>query len=420
MQTSFTPQQLQNPKIASSNEVLRACVHCGFCTATCPTYVLLGDENDSPRGRIYLMKEMLEQGKPATAETVKHIDRCLSCLSCMTTCPSGVNYMHLVDHARAHIEETYKRPMFERLLRNVLAFIMPRPKLFRISLIGARVAKRFAPFTSGRVRAALDLAPNSLPRPMGFGGPGTYPATGTKKARVALLQGCVQSVLDPAINVATIQLLNRLGVEVVVSGGQSCCGSLTHHMGKEPAALKSAKTTIDQWTDENVDAVVITTSGCGVTIKDYGFMLRDDKAYAAKAQAISAKTFDITEYLATLIQPKTAMNFRIAYHSACTMQHGQKIKTLPQQLLERAGFTVSEPQNSHLCCGSAGTYNILQPEISKQLRDQKIKSLEILEPEVIATGNIGCIKQMQSASAVPVLHTVQLLNWAYGGVRPQF
>jgi glycolate oxidase iron-sulfur subunit len=325
-----------------------------------------------------------------------------------------------VDHARAHIEETYKRPMFERLLRNVLAFIMPRPKLFRISLIAARAAKLFAPFTSGRVRAALDLAPNSLPRPMGFGGPGTYPATGTKKARVALLKGCVQSVLDPAINVATLQLLNRLGVEVVVSGGQSCCGSLTHHMGKEHAALKSAKTTIDQWTDENVDAVVITTSGCGVTIKDYGFMLREDKAYAAKAQAISAKTFDITEYLATLIQPKTTMNFRIAYHSACTMQHGQKIKTLPQQLLERAGFTVSEPQNSHLCCGSAGTYNILQPEISKQLRDQKLKSLEILEPEVVATGNIGCIKQLQSASNVPVLHTVQLLNWAYGGGRPQF
>ena len=420
MQTSFTPEQLQDPKIAASNDVLRACVHCGFCTATCPTYVLLGDENDSPRGRIYLMKEMLEQGKPATAETVKHIDRCLSCLSCMTTCPSGVNYMHLVDHARAHIEQTYKRPLFERALRNALAFIMPRPKLFRASMVLTRVAKLFAPLTTGRLRAALDLSPSTLPRPMAIGMPGTYPAMGAKKARVALLQGCVQSVLDPAINATTIQLLNRLGVEVVVSRGESCCGSLTHHMGKEHDALARAKASIDQWTDENVDAVIITASGCGTTIKDYGFSLRNDVAYATKAQTISAKTFDITEYLATLNLPKAHMNMRVAYHSACSLQHGQKIKTLPQKLLENAGFTVSEPENSHLCCGSAGTYNILQPEISKQLRDQKIKTLEILESEVIATGNIGCIKQLQSVSNIPVLHTVQLLNWAYGGEKPQF
>jgi glycolate oxidase iron-sulfur subunit len=325
--------------------------------------------------------------------------------------------MHLVDHARVHIEETYERPLFERMLRNVLAFVMPRPKFFRLSLMVARAAKLCAPLFTGRLRAALDLSPHALPRPTAVGGPGIYPATGQKKARVALLQGCVQSVLDPAINTAAIDLLNRFGVEVVVSRGQACCGSLTHHMGKEHAALKSAKTTIDQWTDENVDAVVITTSGCGVTVKDYGFMLREDKAYAAKAKAISAKTFDITEYLAKLDLPKVQMNLRVAYHSACTLQHGQKVKTLPQQLLENAGFTISEPKNAHLCCGSAGTYNILQPEISKQLRDQKVKSLEILEPQVIATGNIGCIRQLQSASNIPVLHTVQLLNWAYGGEK---
>jgi len=418
MQTHFTPQQLQDPKIASSNEVLRACVHCGFCTATCPTYVLLGDENDSPRGRIYLMKEMLEQGKPATAETVKHVDRCLSCLSCMTTCPSGVNYMHLVDHARAHIEETYKRPLFERMLRNILAFTMPRPRWFRASLIAARAAKIFAPLTTGRLRAALDLAPASLPRPTSIGGPGTYPALGVKKSRVALLQGCVQSVLGPDINAATIQLLNRFGVEVVVSKGESCCGSLTHHMGKEHDALRRARASIDQWWQEEIDAVIITASGCGTTIKDYGFMLREDGLYANKAKAISAKAFDITEFLSTLNLPKSKMNLRVAYHSACSLQHGQKIKSLPQQLLENAGFAVSEPQGAHLCCGSAGTYNILQPEISKQLRDQKIKSLEVLEPQVIATGNIGCIKQLESASKIPVLHTVQLLNWAYGGKRP--
>ena len=419
MQTTFTSEQLADPQIAASNDVLRKCVHCGFCTATCPTYVLLGDENDSPRGRIYLMKEMLEQGKPAAAETVKHIDRCLSCLSCMTTCPSGVNYMHLVDHARQHIEDTYKRPLFERLLRNTLAFIMPRPKLFRASLIASRFAKLAAPITTGRLRAALDLAPSKLPLPAHFGGPGTYPAQGAKKGRLALLQGCVQSVLDPEINASTIHLLNRLGFEVVVSKGESCCGSLTHHMGKDHDAMGRARRSIDQWTDENVDAVIITASGCGTTIKDYGFMFRDDPAYAAKAQAISAKTKDITEFLSEQFLPQGQGTGRVAYHSACSLQHGQNIKSTPQELLRRAGFEVVEPQNAHLCCGSAGTYNIMQPEISKQLKQQKLESLDALEPEIIASGNIGCITQLGRNKNTPVVHTVQLLNWAYGGVKPQ-
>ena len=419
MQTTFTSEQLADPQIAASNDVLRKCVHCGFCTATCPTYVLLGDENDSPRGRIYLMKEMLEQGKPAAAETVKHIDRCLSCLSCMTTCPSGVNYMHLVDHARQHIEDTYKRPLFERLLRNTLAFIMPRPKLFRASLIASRFAKLAAPITTGRLRAALDLAPSKLPLPAHFGGPGTYPAQGAKKGRLALLQGCVQSVLDPEINASTIHLLNRLGFEVVVSKGESCCGSLTHHMGKDHDAMGRARRSIDQWTDENVDAVIITASGCGTTIKDYGFMFRDDPAYAAKAKAISAKTKDITELLAEQFLPQGQGAGRVAYHSACSLQHGQQIKSTPQDLLRQAGFEVVEPQNAHLCCGSAGTYNIMQPEISKQLKQQKLESLDALKPEIIASGNIGCITQLGRNNNTAVVHTVQLLNWAYGGEKPQ-
>ncbi len=419
MQTHFTKAQLADPQIAASNEVLRKCVHCGFCTATCPTYVLLGDENDSPRGRIYLMKEMLEQGKPATAETVKHVDRCLSCLSCMTTCPSGVNYMHLVDHARQHIEETYKRPFFERTLRNVLAYVMTRPRLFRLSLIGAGFAKLAAPLTSGRLRAALELAPSSLPRPSAIGGPGIYPAKGARKGRVALLQGCVQSVLDPEINAATIRLLNRLGYEVLVSAGEACCGSLTHHMGKEQDATARAARTINQWTDEKVDAVIITASGCGTTIKDYGFMFRNQPAMAQKANAISAKAKDVTEFLASLNLPQGEGKSRIAYQSACSLQHGQQIKTAPQQLLRRAGFEVVEPQDSHLCCGSAGTYNIMQPEISGELKKRKLATLKVLKADAIASGNIGCITQLGRDVGVPVLHTVQLLEWAYGGNRPQ-
>ncbi|HEY5364201.1 MAG TPA: glycolate oxidase subunit GlcF [Aestuariivirga sp.] len=418
MQTNFTAAQLADHKIAASNDVLRKCVHCGFCAATCPTYVLLGDENDSPRGRIYLMKEMLEQGKPATADTVKHIDRCLSCLSCTSTCPSGVNYMHLVDHARVHIEETYRRPIFERVLRNILAFVMPRPRLFRLSLIATRFAKLFTPITSGRLRAALDLVPARLPRPLGFGGPGTYPARGVRKARVALLQGCVQSVLDPEINAATIRLLNRLGYEVVVSAGEACCGSLTHHMGKEHDALSRARRSIDQWTAENVDAVIITTSGCGTTIKDYGFMFRGDRDYANKAMAISDKAKDITEFLAALDLPQGKGSGRVAYHSACSMQHGQQIKSEPPELLRRAGFEVMEPDDSHLCCGSAGIYNIMQPEISNKLRDNKLAAIDALSPDMIATGNIGCITQLQNSTRVPILHTVQLLDWAYGGATP--
>jgi glycolate oxidase iron-sulfur subunit len=414
MQTFFTLDQLADPKLAVADEILRKCVHCGFCTATCPTYVLLGDENDSPRGRIYLMKEMLEQGKPAPKEVVTHIDRCLSCLSCMTTCPSGVNYMHLVDHAREHIEETYKRPLFERLLRNTLAYIMPRPELFRLALMTARLAKLTAPLTSGRIKAALDLASAHLPRPTSVGAPGTYPATGGRKGRVALLRGCVQSVLAPEINATTIKLLNHLGYEVVVTAGEACCGSLTHHMGKEQDAKARARRMIDQWTAANAEAIIITASGCGTTVKDYGFMFKDEPAYAAMAKAISAKTKDIAEFMATLDLPPGKGQGRVAYHAACSIQHGQQIKAIPQQLLSRAGYEVVEPEDAHLCCGSAGTYNILQPEISTQLRDKKLATLDQLQAQVIATGNIGCITQLQTGTKAPVRHIVEVLAEAYG------
>jgi glycolate oxidase iron-sulfur subunit len=423
MQTTFTQDQLATPRIAEANTILRKCVHCGFCTATCPTYVLLGDELDSPRGRIYLIKNMLESGEPATQETVKHLDRCLSCLSCMTTCPSGVNYMHLIDEARAHVEETYDRPLFERLLRNVLAYTMPRPKLFRLSLIGAKLASPFAPLAKSlgakRFGALLSLVPRSMPTPERFGQPGTYPAQGETKGRVALLMGCVQSVLDPGINAATIRLLTRLGYEVIVSGEESCCGSLTHHMGKEEDALARARRSVDQWTKADVDTVIVTASGCGTTIKDYGHMLRLDPAYAEKAKAIAAKAKDITEFLSAIGLPEAQGGLKLAYHSACSMQHGQKIKQEPLKLLRRAGFTVMEVPEGHLCCGSAGTYNILQPEIATKLRDRKVANIESLQPQAIATGNIGCITQIGLGTGIPILHTIELLDWAYGGPRPE-
>ncbi len=413
MQTFFTPEQLTDPKLADADAILRKCVHCGFCTATCPTYVLLGDENDSPRGRIYLMKEMLEQGKPATRDVVTHIDRCLSCLACVTTCPSGVNYMHLVDHARVHIEETYRRPFIDRFLRGMLGFIMPRPCLFRWSMRVAGLAKWATVFTSGRVRAALALIPANLPAATKLDPPGLYPATGQRQGKVALLQGCVQSVLAPEINATTIRWLNALGFDVVVSAGEACCGSITHHMGKDDDAKARARRSIEQWLAADVDAVVITASGCGTTVKDYGFMFKDEPDMAAKAKAVSAMACDITEFLARLTLPPGRGRGRVAYHAACSLQHGQQIKALPQQLLRQAGYEVVEPDDAHLCCGSAGTYNILQPELSSKLKAMKLNTLGALAADVIATGNIGCITQLQSGTSVPVRHIVEVLASAH-------
>ena len=429
MQTSFTSAQLEDPDVAHSEAILRKCVHCGFCTATCPTYVTLGNELDSPRGRIYLIKDMLENDRPADDTVVTHIDRCLSCLSCMTTCPSGVNYMHLVDHARVHIEKTYRRPLIDRFTRGVLAAVLPHPSRFRASLKLARLGRPFAglfravpglkPFA-----AMLDLAPGKVPEPSPISLPAIHPAKGKRRGRVALLTGCAQSVLDPAINEATVSLFNRLGIEVVVPEGEGCCGALVHHMGKEEASLAAARNNVDVWSREieagSLDAVIITASGCGTTIKDYGHMLRLDPGYATKAGRVSALAKDVTEYLAGLDLPPPAIepSLTVAYHSACSMQHGQKITTAPKELLKRAGFAVVEPREGHLCCGSAGTYNILQPEISARLRARKVRNIEATRPDLIATGNIGCMTQIGGATALPIVHTVQLLDWAYGGERP--
>jgi glycolate oxidase iron-sulfur subunit len=432
MKTEFTAQQLADPDIAEADKILRACVHCGFCTATCPTYVLLGDELDSPRGRIYLMKEMLEKDQKPTQEVVKHIDRCLSCLACMTTCPSGVHYMHLVDQGRARIERDYRRPLPDRMLRAVLAQVLPRPALFRWAMRLARPFATFIPVSGDpsvptlgrRLRAMLALAPQSLPPPGAAGG-SVFGAQGERRGRVALLQGCAQSVLDPGINAAAIRLLTRHGIEVVLVRDETCCGALTHHMGRDTEALACARANIDAWLAEadrgGLDAVLITTSGCGTVIKDYGYLLREDAAYAAKAARVSALAKDISEYLVGLDLHVAAepSGLVVAYHAACSLQHGQKITQAPKELLSKCGFVVKDIPESHLCCGSAGTYNIMQPAIADRLRDRKVANIATVEPDMIAAGNIGCLVQIAGGTDVPVVHTIELLDWATGGPRPQ-
>ena len=428
MQTNFTLAQLADPQTAEANQILRACVHCGFCTATCPTYVLLGDELDSPRGRIYLIKDMLERGEPASPEVVTHIDRCLSCLACMTTCPSGVHYMHLVDHARAHIEETFRRPAPERLLRALLARVLPDPRLFRLALLGARLTRPVAPLLErlglSSLAAMLRLAPARLPKH-------DRPAAATTSAepraqprrRVALLSGCVASVLAPQINAAAARVLARNGIEVVPVPGEGCCGALVHHLGREADARAQARANIAAWTRiieaGGLDAILITASGCGTMVKDYGFLFRDEPAVAREAARISALARDISEYLAALpLQPAQALRLTVAYHGACSLQHGQKITREPKKLLSDMGFRVRDIPEGHLCCGSAGTYNMLQPQLARRLRERKVANIERVAPDVIAAGNVGCIAQIAAGTAIPVVHPVELVDWACGGPTP--
>ena len=431
MQTNFTLAQLADPETASSNQVLRSCVHCGLCTATCPTFQLLGDELDSPRGRIYLIKDMLETNRPATEEVVRHVDRCLSCLSCMTTCPSGVNYMHLVDHARVYIERTYKRQLPERAIRSLLGWLIPRPGMFRLALAGAGFTRPLAKLIPGRgmlsrrLRAMMALAPANVPGPDPHQGPRVHPAIGARKTRVALLAGCAQQVLAPEINAATIRLLTRLGCEVVVAEGAGCCGSLNHHMGQHDPAMRLAGANIQAWNREidadGLDAIVINASGCGTTVKDYGFMFRNEPdEIRLKAERVSALAADVTELLTRIGYAATrpAPGLTVAYHAACSLQHGQQVVNQPKALLRKAGFRVVEPAEGHLCCGSAGTYNMLQPDIATRLRTRKLRNIAKTKPDIIAAGNIGCITQL-SGDLAPVVHTVALLDWMAGGPIPE-
>ena len=431
MQTQFSAEALADPHLRELEKVLRSCVHCGFCTATCPTYVTLGDERDSPRGRIYLIKDLLETGRKIEAEDVAPIDHCLSCLSCMTTCPSGVDYRRLVDHARVSIEQTYRRPLVDRLMRAILVRLIASRRGFRaaLQLAGAsaflRPAMRRVPGIGAKLDAMLALAPKSLPAAGSTEKPGMYKpqkAAGPRR-RMALLRGCAQAVLAPEINAATIRLLNRAGIEVVIPEGEGCCGSLAHHMGEEARALALARADVDAWMreidGEGLETIVVTASGCGATIKDYGHMLADDPAYAEKAERVAALAKDVVEVAAALdLDFKAPQRLAVAYHAACSLQHGQKIVDQPKILLRRAGFDVRNIAEAHLCCGSAGTYNILQPEIANALRDRKAANIARVRPDVVAAGNIGCIMQIGSATATPVVHTVELIDWASGGPAP--
>jgi glycolate oxidase iron-sulfur subunit len=428
MQTSFSLAQLADPAVAEADKILRACVHCGFCTATCPTYLLLGDEDDSPRGRIYLIKDMMEKGEPARREVVKHIDRCLSCLSCMTTCPSGVHYMHLVDHARAHVEKTYRRPYADRMLRAVLLKVLPDPKRFRMALFGAFLAKPLTPLfrLAGfkRVVAMLDLAPARIPRRTSRSQK-LSPAPWPRRGRVALLSGCIADALAPEINTAAIRVLNRHGFDVVIAPGERCCGSLAHHMGHESEAHDAARRNISVWINEidgeGLDAILTTASGCGTTMKDYGFMFRTEEGIAGDAARVSDLVRDISEFISEIKHLKYVVRppLAVAYHSACSLQHGQKITALPKEMLSKAGFAIKDIPEGHICCGSAGTYNLLQPELANRLRDRKIAHIQEIAPDLIAAGNIGCITQIAAGTGIPVVHPIELIDWATGGPAPR-
>lgn len=452
METNFSLDQLRDDGLAEAEKILRTCVHCGFCTATCPTYVLMGDELDSPRGRIYQIKDMLENDKPAGKELVTHIDRCLSCLSCMSTCPSGVHYMHLVDYARTHINKSYDRTIGDKIIRRVLQSILPYPNRFRLALLGAKLAKPFLPIIKPilgqtqlgkRILAMLQLTPKTIEGPIKVTLPGSFKAnepvqieTALPKdtsgielrrscKRVALLTGCAQPALDSGINAATIRLLNRLGYEVVLAKGEGCCGALVHHMGEEDQAHAQARANIEAWSKEieagGLDAILITTSGCGTTVKDYGYMFRNDEGLSEKAAQVSDLARDISQFLEEIELPKPTKalpRLTVAYHSACSLQHGQQVKTAPKTLLKRAGLRVKDVPEGHLCCGSAGVYNIMQPDIAQQLKQRKVDNIDKTRPDIIAAGNIGCITQIGSGTQIPILHTIELLDWAYGGPVP--
>jgi len=426
MQTNFTKKQLQDSNISSADGILRKCVHCGFCNATCPTYQIVGDELDGPRGRIYLIKDMLENDKPANEKIAKHIDRCLSCYACMTTCPSGVNYMHLVDHARNHIEKTFVRPFFDRFIRNLLSKILPSPTLFRMAGYSARLFYPFRFLFPKKIKNMMKYMPNSFPVSRQENKE-IYSPVGKTYARVALLTGCVQRVISPQINDATIDILNRHGVEVIVPKKVDCCGSLNHHLGKEELAHKSFINNINSWfkwyEEKNLDAILVTTSGCGTTLKDYGYIFRDhpDKELRRKAKMVSSLAKDVTEYLGKNIKlnyVKKDKKFTIAYHSACSMQHGQKIHSQPMDLLKKTGNEIVEIPDGHLCCGSAGTYNLLQDEMAAELLKRKVSNIDKVKPDFISTGNIGCMTQISSGTKIPIVHTIEILNWYTGGEKP--
>jgi glycolate oxidase iron-sulfur subunit len=419
MQTTFTPDQLADPEIAASHGEIRKCVHCGFCTATCPTYVLLGDERDSPRGRIELIKAMLEAGGAPSAQTVKHVDRCLSCLACKTTCPSGVDYAQLIEHGRAHIQRHYRRPVGDTLVRWALAHVLTRPRHLRFALAMGRLARPLEPVLEAlrlnALAAMLRLTPR---RPAPRSPPGVHPAGEAARGRVVLLQGCVEQALAPSIQAAAIRLLNRAGFDVVLAKGEGCCGAIPEHLGRMGDAARLAKANLRAWRRAGpVDAIVTTAAGCGTTLKAYSHRLPGD----ADAAHAAGQARDVLEFLAEvgLPPPIDPTPLSVAYHAPCSLQHGQGIRTAPAALLAQAGFEVRPIAEGHLCCGSAGVYNILEPELAARLRARKAANIDRTGAAVVAAGNVGCIAQLAPAVVAPVIHPVELLDWATGGPKPE-
>ena len=418
MQTKFTTAQLANPRTAGSHAEIRKCVHCGFCTATCPTYVLLADERDGPRGRIELIKAMLEDGGAPSRETVTHVDRCLSCMACKTACPSSVDYARLIEHGRAHIEATYRRPWPQRLLRAAIPAVLTRPGRLKAALALGRLAQPLGPLLDRLRLKPLAALLRLVPASAGAGSAaGTYAAQGIVRGRVALLQGCVEPQMAPQIRAAAIRLITRAGYEVVLADGEGCCGALSEHLGRAEEARGLAAANVQAWRRAGpFDAIVTTAAGCGTTLKDYGHRLPGDPAAAQAAELAR----DVLEFIGSVGLPAVtqASGLSVAYHAACSLQHGQGVKGAPERLLAAAGFAVSPVREGHLCCGSAGVYNILQPTLATQLRDRKAANIALTGAAVVAAGNVGCIAQLAPALSTPIVHPVELLDWATGGPIP--
>jgi glycolate oxidase iron-sulfur subunit len=401
MQTNIASKYRETASGREADAILRSCVHCGFCTATCPTYQLLGDELDGPRGRIYLIKQVLE-GKPAGQQTRLHLDRCLTCRSCETTCPSGVHYGRLVDIGRGLVEREYPRSRLQRGVRWLLRAILPYPRRFGLLL---RLGRGLHPLMPRSLQRKLPNRQHIGPRPQ------------TRHTRRYLvLEGCVQSVATPLTNAAAARVLDRFGVQLIAAPQAGCCGAVSYHLGALDDGLDAMRRLIDAWwpfVDDGIDGIVISASGCGAMVREYGALLSEDPAYAAKATHISLLARDLGEVIAE--QELTGLKQhgnarRVAFHSPCTLQHGQKITGVVESILERCGYVLTAVKDPHLCCGSAGTYSILQPELAGRLRDNKLGSLRADSPEVIATANIGCQLHLQTGSRVPVVHWIELLD----------
>ena len=403
MQTNLADFIKNSSQGQEADAILRSCVHCGFCTATCPTYQLLGDELDGPRGRIYLIKQILE-GRPATAKTQLHLDRCLTCRNCESTCPSGLQYGRLIDIGRDIVEKQVERPFATQLVRNVLKETLPRKWLFTPAM---KAGQFFRPILPKVLKNKIPVAHHA----------GSWP-TRTHTRTMLLLDGCVQPAMSPNINAATARVLDKLGVQLVVAPKAGCCGAIRHHLNDQAGGLDDMRRNIDAWwpyVQAGAEAIVMTASGCGVTVKEYGHLLANDPHYATRAQRISELTKDISEILPAFQQElasKVQIKKRVAYHPPCTLQHGQQIRGKVEGVLRAVGVDVTLCTDSHLCCGSAGTYSVLQPKLSYQLRDNKLKNLQATESEMIVSANIGCLTHLQSGTESPVRHWIELIDAA--------